>query len=112
MAPSFSRALVVCLAVLSGSACSAPFPIDPPVVRDEKTGQRLQGLVSYCYGTEMNSSEEIRTTAAEACEGELVFVEQKMFLNECPLLQTVRVTYQCRAPGQGEGGGQSAAPRP
>lgn len=112
MAPSFGRAAIVCLAVLTAGACSAPFPTKPPVVLDSESGRPVRGLISFCYGTEMNSPEEIKTTAAESCDGELVFVEQKMFLNECPLLQTARVTYQCRAADLDGSGGQSPGPRP
>ena len=112
MGPSFGRAVIVCLALLTAGACSAPFPTEPPVVLDGESGRPLPGLISFCYGTEMNSPEEIKTTAAETCEGELVFVEQKMFLNDCPLLQTARVTYQCRAPDLEGNGGGSQTPRP
>ena len=112
MAPSFGRAATVCLVILTAGACSAPFPTEPPVVLDSESGRPLQGLISFCYGTEMNSPDEIKTTAAESCDGELVFVEQKMFLNDCPLLQTARVTYQCRAAARAGSGGQSPGPRP
>lgn len=89
------------------AGCSAPFRTVPPTVIDAETGEPMGGLMSFCYGTEMNNPEEIKTLAEEQCEGRLVFVEQNMFLNDCPLLQIARVTYQCQPLAAEEAGGQT-----
>ncbi len=100
---------IVCLGL---AGCSEPFPTGSPTVVDEDTGEPLDNLISFCYGTEMNSPEEIKTVAEERCEGRLVFVEQNMFFNDCPLLQIARVTYQCQPPGGDDAAAPSSVPRP
>ena len=100
-------AALVCLGL---AGCSEPFPTGSPTVVDAETGEPMGNLISFCYGTEMNNPEEIKTVAEERCEGRLVFVEQNMFLNDCPLLQIARVTYQCQPLAAEEAGGPSGAP--
>ena len=104
--------VIACLAWLGLASCSEPFPTKPPVVADPESGAPLGNLISFCYGTEMNDQEEIKAVAKEACDGRLVFVEQDMFFNDCPLLQIARVTYQCQ-PLDGDGaGGPRSVPGP
>ena len=107
-----ARLAWIALACLGLAACSEPFPTASPAVVDMDTGEPLGNLISFCYGTEMNDPEEIKTVAEERCEGRLVFVEQNMFLNDCPLLQIARVTYQCLPPEREEAGGSSSILRP
>ena len=106
------RLVWIALACLGLAACSEPFPTTPPTVVDKDTGKPMGDLISFCYGTEMNGPEEIKAVAEERCEGRLVFVEQNMFFNGCPLLQIARVTYQCLPLEREEAGGSSSVPRP
>ncbi len=89
-------AISACLALASLVACSVPFPTKNPEAVDPESGERLDDLISFCYGTRINDPEEIKAAAEESCDGRLVFVEQNLFFNECPLLQNARVTYQCQ----------------
>lgn len=106
------RLVWIALVCLGLAACSEPFPTTPPAVVDKDTGKPLGDLISFCYGTEMNGPEEIKAVAEERCEGRLVFVEQNMFFNGCPLLQIARVTYQCLPSEPEEAAGSSSVPRP
>ena len=89
-------AISACLALASLAACSVPFETKNPEAVDPESGERLDNLISFCYGTRINDPEEIKAAAEENCDGRLVFVEQDFFFNECPLLQNARVTYQCQ----------------
>ena len=89
-------AISACLALASLAACSVPFTTENPRAVDSESGERLDDLISFCYGTRINDPEEIKAAAEENCDGRLVFVEQNLFFNECPLLQNARVTYQCQ----------------
>ena len=73
-----------------------PFRTNNPEAVDPESGERLDNLISFCYGTRMNDPEEIKAAAEENCDGRLVLVEQNYFLNDCPLLQNTRATYQCQ----------------
>lgn len=104
--------IFACLVWVGLAACSRPFPTSDPEVVDAESGEPLGNLISFCYGTEMNKPEEIKETAAEQCEGQLVFVEQNMFFNDCPLLQIARVTYQCQPLARDEANAASSVRRP
>ena len=104
--------ICACLAWAGLAACSAPFPTESPEVVDPESGEPLGNLISFCYGTEMNEPEEIKATAQEQCDGQLVFVEQNMFFNDCPLPQIARVTYQCRPLARDEANADSSVLRP
>lgn len=104
--------LAWCFLCVLLAGCSEPYRTNPPKLTDSATGQRMTGLISLCYGTEMNDPEEIKAVAQEQCRGRLVFLQQNFFLNDCPLFQMTRVTYQCLPTAQGDAGRQSTAPRP
>ncbi len=97
-------AISACLALAGLAACSVPFETRNPEAVDPESGERLENLLSFCYGTRINDPEEIKAAAKENCEGRLVFIEQDFFLNECPLLQNARVTYQCQPLARDEAG--------
>ena len=78
------------------AGCSDPYPTTSPTITDPETGTAMTNLISLCYGTRMNSPEDIKAAAAENCDGTLVFVEQDLLFNNCSVLQSARVTYQCR----------------
>ncbi len=89
------RGLAV-VGLLVGAGCSDPYPTTSPRIVDPETGTAIAGLISFCYGTRINTPEDIKAAAAENCYGTLVFVEQDLLFNDCSVLQSARVTYQCR----------------
>ena len=82
--------------LLALAGCSDPYPTEPPRLSDPETGKAMSDLISFCYGTRINTPEDIKAAAVENCDGTPVFVEQDMLFNDCSVLQSVRVTYQCR----------------
>ena len=84
------------IGLLAVVGCSDPYLTTSPRVVDPETGTAMTGLISLCYGTRMNSPEDIKAFAAEICDGTLVFVQQDLLFNDCPFLQSARATYQCR----------------
>lgn len=89
--------------LLALAGCSDPYPTESPRLTDPETGNAMTDLISLCYGTRINTPEDIKAAAAENCDGTLVFVEQDLLFNDCSVLQSVRVTYQCR-PLRAQGG--------
>jgi len=89
---------VLATALLLGG-CPAPgLTQNPP-----DTPEDGAPVVSYCYAPVATDREtEIRPLAEEACAAavtgavDTVYWRRSYFLNECPLLKKVRVSYVCR----------------
>ena len=94
------------------AACStAPYEIVPPTDPPWETlsEDRLPHLdpplsdrarrISICYGTSVNSEEDVVALAEKACDGgRLVLEGQNVFWNGCSVLQPNRATYICDPP--------------
>ena len=95
------------LAVLLGGCSTDPYQIEPTTDPPWETSEKgLPALdpplsdqahrISLCYGTPVNSEEEVLAWAEEICRGgRLVLENQNAFWNGCSVLQPTRVTYIC-----------------
>lgn len=93
-------------AVFSLLAACSPDPIKtaPPLAIDDQPKPAVPGggkpvVLSYCYSSQLNWSDQVLATAREACpRGRLHFQGEDVLWTKCPLFQPVRATFLCYPP--------------
>lgn len=99
------RAFLLTAALSLAAACS-PDPIEttPPLTIAEEVKPSVAGsgepyVLSYCYSSQLNWSDQVLETAREACpRGRLHFHGEDVLWTRCPLFQPVRATFLCYPP--------------
>ncbi len=104
---SVCRILVVCALAAALAACSArPYKVSVPksLTRDLERqwadtadrGGPAPKIISLCYGTLLNTPEEVLEEARYECGGgEVTFYDADSFWTPCGLLQPVRASFLC-----------------
>lgn len=109
--PAAAGLAAVALALSFAGCSTEPYRIepttDPPWEIERGLGlPKLQPplssqarRISLCYGTAVNSEEDVLALAEEVCgDGRLVLEHQNAFWNGCSMLQPTRATYICDPP--------------
>ena len=105
------------LALFLAGCSTAPYRIEPvtdPPWEFER-GLSLPALepplsprahrISICYGTSVNSEDDVLALAEKTCGGgRLVLEHQNAFWNGCSVLQPTRITYICDPPEEAAAG--------
>ncbi len=101
------RIVVACALAAALAACSArPYQVSVPksLTRDLKRqwgdtadrGGPAPKIISLCYGTLLNTPEEVLEEARYECrDGEVTFRDADSFWTPCGLLQPVRASFLC-----------------
>ncbi len=101
------RIVVACALAAALAACSArPYQVSAPasltpVLESEReaaveAGRPAPKIISLCYGTLLNTPEEVLEEARLTCpDREVTFYDADSFWTPCGLLQPVRASFIC-----------------
>ncbi len=97
------RVVVACALAAALAACSArPFQVSVPksLTRAREAaveaGRPAPKIISLCYGTLLNTPEEVLEEARYECrDGEVTFYDTDSIWTPCGLLQPVRASFLC-----------------
>ncbi len=97
------RVVVACALAVALAACSArPYKVSVPksVTRAREAaveaGRPAPKIISLCYGTLLNTPEEVLEEARYECrDGEVAFHDADSFWTPCGLLQPIRASFLC-----------------
>ena len=97
---------IIAFAVLTAVVACSPEPIKttPPLTVNDQPKPSVPGtrdpvILSYCYSSQLNWSNEVLSAAREACpNGRLHFQGEDVLWTRCPLFQPVRATFLCYLP--------------
>ncbi len=95
--------VVACTLAVALAACSArPYKVSVPksLTRARaaavEAGRPAPKIISLCYGTLLNTPEEVLEEARYECrDGEVTFYDADSFWTPCGLLQPVRASFLC-----------------